>query len=133
MGDGSNDVGEMEGGFWSNIAKKSNGANRLALDQARMQLIQQLLAAMLNRQAFGAVDGGVIAAGEAAYCRTVNPLDPAFNTVAEVRAAVLSAAGALATFNEGGESVPLPPGFLLPTDPKSAKAAALKSFWDTLP
>jgi hypothetical protein len=48
-------LGKLMGGFWSNIAKMSTGAKRSALDQARMQLLQQLLAAELNASAFGGV------------------------------------------------------------------------------
>ena len=61
------------GGFWSDISKTSTGAKRSALDQARMQLLQQLLAAELNASAFGSVPAGgtgKFAAWEAAYCGT---------------------------------------------------------------
>ena len=59
------------GGFWSNIAKTTTGAKRSALDQARMQLLQQLLAAELNASAFGVSPStGTFAAWESAYCGT---------------------------------------------------------------
>ncbi|MBX4190215.1 hypothetical protein KW791_02895, partial [Candidatus Parcubacteria bacterium] len=40
-------------GFYASIPKTSTGAKRSALDQARMQMLQQWLAAKLNCQAFG--------------------------------------------------------------------------------
>ena len=125
MGDGANDIDEMLGGFWSNIAKKANGkgkaAKRSSLDQARMQLVQQLLAAMLNKQAFGTNDDGLIATGKAAFAGTD-------------RSAILSAAGALAAFNEGGDEEPLPEG-VDPgkANPKTAQKKADREFWDALP
>ena len=116
------DVAEMEGGFWSSISKKTlSPFNRSAIDQARMQLVQQLLAAMLNKQAFGAPDGGLIAAGVAAYC--TGPT-----------ASILSSAGALEQYNTSGETVPFPSGFNPGSAaPKTAQANANKAFWDVLP
>ena len=125
VGDGASDVDEMLGGFWSNIAKKATGkgkaAKRSSLDRARMQLVQQLLAAMLNRQAFGTNDDGLIATGKAAFAGSD-------------RSAILSAASELAAFNEGGDEEPLPKG----VDPgkanlKTAQKKADKAFWDMLP
>lgn len=118
---GSNDVGEMMGGFWSNIPYMSGGRAfpRSPFDQSRMQLVQQLLAAILNRQAFGTDDGGKISAGIAAYCG-VN------------QAAILGAAGALGAYNQSGDSVPL--GFApRSATPQAAQGLALRSFWDILP
>ena len=48
-------VAKLMGGFWSDISKKTTGAKRSSLDQARMQLLQQMLAAELNASAFGSV------------------------------------------------------------------------------
>ena len=56
---GSNDISKLMGGFWSDIAKTagaSKGDQRL--DQSRMQLLQQLLAAELNASAFGSAPSG---------------------------------------------------------------------------
>ena len=59
------------GAFWSGISKKSTGAKRSNLDQARMQLLQQLIAAELNASAFGTQPSvGSFAAWESAYCGT---------------------------------------------------------------
>ena len=89
-----------------------------------MQLIQQLLAAMLNMQAFGTSDGGVIAAAKAVYC------DAAHST----KNAILAQKDALEAFNQSGDSLPFPPGVNPgPADPQGAKAAAIKPFWDVLP
>ena len=120
-GPSTSDVSEMMGTFWSDVAKKTDKSNRTALDQARMQLVQQLTAAMLNRQAFGTDDGGLIAAGKVAFAGTS-------------RDAILTAAGALANFNEGGDSQPFPSGFIQGSaSPKTSKDNANKSFWNTLP
>ncbi|MCX8194587.1 MAG: hypothetical protein N3G22_00550, partial [Candidatus Micrarchaeota archaeon] len=124
MGNGPNisDVGEMEGSFWSNIAKKSNGAQRTQLDKARMALLQQLIAAMLNVQAFGTYGGdALISRGKAAF-------------VSSNITAIQSATLELDAFNNAGDSYPFPPGFNPgKADPQTAKAVANYTFWDTLP
>jgi len=115
---------EVMGGFWSNIAKKSTGkgkiAQRSSLDQARMTLVQQYLAAVLNVQAFGTPDGGIVAAGKAAFEGTD-------------RNAMIEATAALAAFNEGGDEDLLPDWFdQRSADPKKAKRAADLAFWNVL-
>jgi hypothetical protein len=117
--------GRLFGAFWSSISTKTTGAKRTLLDQARMQLVQQLVAAMLNVRAFG--DDGLgtgaarIAAGKAAFSGTD-------------RAAILSSAQALAAFNESGSALPLPSGVDPgPADPKKTQAIADKVFWNSLP
>ncbi|HYT69950.1 MAG TPA: SpaA isopeptide-forming pilin-related protein, partial [Gemmatimonadales bacterium] len=112
-------VAELEGAFWSDIAKTSVGVRRSALDQARMQLIQQLTAAMLNAT-FGisSSDQANIAGAAAAYCSPT-----------ATRAALLSWASILDAFNKSGDTVPLPgnPG---PANSKDAQGVANKPFWD---
>lgn len=116
-------VSKMEGGFWSDIPKKSEGTGRNDEDQARMQLVQQLLAAMLNVQAFGTDDGGVIAASKGVYC------DPSAEKVS-----IETQKDALEAFNLSGDAELLPPGVDPGSaDPKTAKEVADKLFWDTLP
>jgi hypothetical protein len=113
------DMPELMGGFWSSIPYKTTGIKRNQVDQARMQLIQQLLAAMLNKEAFGTDDSGAIAAGKAAFC-TNN------------RSSILAATGALGAYNQSGDSVPSP----VPTgsaNPQAAQAIAYKPAWDVLP
>ena len=109
----------MEGGFWSSIAKTSTGTNRNALDKARMRLLQQLLAAILNNQLFGSSPSGItIDQAKAAYCGTSIT-------------AINAAQAAMATFNESGDSGVFTPGSS--ADPKAAKAIADYVFWDVLP
>jgi hypothetical protein len=117
--------GKLFGAFWSNIAYKSDGKKRTLLDQARMQLLQQLVAAMLNVKAFGDDDLGtgarLIVAGKEAFA-------------GNDRAAILSIAKQLEEFNKSGEAQPLPPGVIPgPADPKTAQNVADKAFWDNLP
>jgi uncharacterized repeat protein (TIGR02543 family) len=121
-----NTDGKLFGAFWSNIPYKSDGkTKRTALDQARMQLLQQLVAAILNVQEFGddslGTGASLIAAGKAAFAGTD-------------RAAIISAAGALAGFNSWGDGEPLPVGVIPGSaNPQKAQSMASKPFWDTLP
>ncbi len=114
-------LGKLMGGFWSDISKKSTGAKRSALDQARMQLLQQLLAAELNASAFGSVPSGgtsKFAAWESAYCGT--------NTNA-----IKNAQQQAASFNTQGDSSTFTPG--TSADSKTARSTANRLFWDVLP
>jgi hypothetical protein len=113
-------VDDVMGGFWSNIAKETDGTKRSKLDQARMQLAQQLLAAILNNQLFGSSPSGSISidAAKDAFC--TGDL-----------AAVKAAASAMAAFNEGGDSGEFTPGGS--ADAKDARAIADLQFWDDLP
>src|SRR5262249_1029521 len=66
-------LGKIMGAFWSDVSKTSSGAKRSALDQGRMQLLQQLIAAELNAGAFGGVPSGgttKFSDWESAYCGT---------------------------------------------------------------
>src|SRR5262249_11969070 len=91
-------VGKLMGGFWSDVSKTSTGSKRSALDQARMQLLQQLLAAELNASAFGSVPvNGSFSAWESAYCGT--------NTNA-----IKNAQQEAASFNSAGDSSSFTPG-----------------------
>jgi hypothetical protein len=113
-----NTLGKEMGGFWSDISKKSNGAKRSALDQARMQLLQQLLAAELNASAFGSVPSGgsgVFASWENALCGT--------NTNA-----IKTAQQQAASFNTSGDSGLFTPG--VSADSKYARSIADIPFWD---
>jgi hypothetical protein len=113
-------VDQVLGGFWANIAQTTDKTKRSDLDQARMRLLQQLLAAMLNHEAFGSSPTGDITLQEAkdAFCT---------GTLAEVNAA----AAAMAAFNEGGDSGEFTPG--ASANGKQAKDAANIAFWNTLP
>ena len=112
-------VAKLMGGFWSDISKKTTGAKRSSLDQARMQLLQQMLAAELNASAFGSVpSSGTFLAWEAAYCGT--------NTSAISKAQQQSA-----SFNTAGDSGQFTPG--TSADSKGARSIANKLWWDALP
>ncbi|MEM2152391.1 MAG: SdrD B-like domain-containing protein [Candidatus Bathyarchaeia archaeon] len=116
---------KLLGAFWSSIPYTSTGTRRSLLDQARMQLLQQLVAAILNVQAFGDDDLGtganLIDEGKAAF-------------TSNNRAWILSVTKALEEFNSSGDALPLPEGvYPGPADPKTAQKIANKGFWDTLP
>lgn len=111
-------LGRLMGGFWASIPKKTTGDSRTSLEQARMQLLQQLLGAELNYAAFGTLPAGganTLKSWEAALCGTdVN--------------AIKSAQGAADTFNNSGDSVTFSPGSS--ADPKGAKAVADLPYWN---
>jgi hypothetical protein len=112
---------KLMGAFWASISKKSDGTKRLPIDQARMRLLQQLIAAELNAAAFGSSPSvGSFAAWETALCGTdVN--------------AIKTAAAQAAAFNEGGDSGLFTPG--MSADPKASKEAAAGAgiaFWDII-
>ena len=116
-----NSLGRLMGGFWSDIAKKTAGSpiKRSSLDQSRMQLVQQLLAAELNASAFGSVPAGgsgQFAVWEAAYCSGIG---------------IQSAMQGAASFNNSGDSGTFTPG--TSADSKNARAIAELSYWNTLP
>jgi hypothetical protein len=111
-------LGKVMGGFLSDIAKTSTGTKRSALGQARMQLLQQLLAAELNASAFGSVPAGgsaKFAAWEGALCGTNQ------NTIK-------NAMQEAAVFNTTGDSATFTPG--TSADSKNARAIADIAFWN---
>ena len=76
---------------------------------------------MLNKQAFGTNDGGLIAAAKAAFVGTDKNL-------------ILSLAGQLDAYNNGGDAIAFPTGFTPgKANPKLSQSAANKAFWDVLP
>jgi hypothetical protein len=112
--------GKLMGAFWSNIAKTMLGGKRSQLDQARMQLLQQLVAAILNNAAFGSSPAGPIsiAGAKAAFSGT---------NVTAIR----NATSAMAAFNQSGDTLAFTPG--VAANGKQAKNAANLLFWNTLP
>src|SRR5262249_18999596 len=60
----------LMGGFWANVANTSTKTKRTAIDHARMVLLQQYLAAVLNVHMFGSGSEAMLAAARAAYCGT---------------------------------------------------------------
>jgi hypothetical protein len=112
-------LGKAMGGFWSGVSTTSTGGKRSSLDQSRMQLLQQLLAAELNASAFGSVPiSGSFSAWESAYCGTNAN-------------AIKSAQQQAASFNTNGDSSTFTPG--TSADSKTARATANYVFWDVLP
>jgi len=115
------DINDLMGGFWSNIAQTySPKSKRSALDQARMRLLQQLLAAMLNNAAFGSAPDGTgddysIAEAQVALCGT------------DITA-INDAAADMAAFNEGGDEGDFTPGGS--ANAKEAKTNADLDLWD---
>jgi hypothetical protein len=85
-----------------------------------MQLAQQLLAAILNNEAFGSSPSGGVSIPQAiaAFCGT--DLD-----------AVKLAAQKMAAFNESGDNGAFTPG--TNANGKQAKDAADLAYWDLLP
>jgi hypothetical protein len=109
---------QVMGAFWSDIAKMSNAKKRSPLDQARMQLLQQLIAAELNASAFGSLpNGGVgtIQSWEDAFCGS--------NTTT-----IKNAMQAAASFNTSGDSQLFTPG--IAANSKYGRSLADIKFWD---
>ncbi len=108
---------EVLGGFWANIAKTTGNEKRSDIDQARMQLLQQLLAAILNNAAFGSAPTGPITMAVARdnYCN---------GTQGQIK----DAAAAMAAFNESGDSGVFTPG--VAANGRDAKNHAEIAFWD---
>ena len=107
------------GGLWASIPKLSDGHTaRLAVDHAEMILVQQWIGALLNVQAFGTSDGGLLAAGQAA-CNT------------DDIPTITNAAGGLDLFNGSGDNI-TSTLFTGSATPKAAKAFANIAFWDAV-
>jgi len=108
----------LMGGFWSDVSKTTGGVKRSSLNQARMQLLQQLLAAELNASAFGSLPGGDVTkftTWENALCGTnVNNIK--------------NAQSAAASFNSQGDNSTFTPG--TSADSKFARFIANLKYWD---
>lgn len=105
------------GGFWASIPKQSDHVKRDHVAQAEMILVQQWIGALLNVQAFGTSDGGILASAQTA-CNTDNV------------AAITSAAGGLTIFNQSGDTLPISLGGS--ATPQAAKSYADIPFWDSV-
>ncbi|HSX53574.1 MAG TPA: hypothetical protein VLF90_04425, partial [Patescibacteria group bacterium] len=114
----SSNMSMLYGGFYASIPKTTIGTKRSALDQARMQLMQQLLAAILNNIAFG---GGtsLIAPAKSAYCGT---------SVSDI----LNQVTILDNFNGSGDSLSTSQN-TGSAEPKTSSADANLVAWDVLP
>ncbi len=110
-------TGKLFGAFYSNIAKKTDGKQRNALDKARMQLAQQLAAAKLNCQAFGCTPSvqAMIAAADSHY---------ATGTAAQI----LADAALVDAYNNSGDTIII--GNAGSATPLTSKSIANLTFWD---
>ena len=112
---------KLFGGFYSSISKKTDGTKRSSLDQARMQLLQQYLAAKLNCGAFvcNQATKDLLTAASNAY--TTGPAS-----------LILSYASQLDAYNKGGDIYPFPSS--LPPQgsatPQTSQSIADKVFWN---
>jgi hypothetical protein len=119
------ELGKVTGAFWSDVSKTAPTATapavkRSALDQARMQLLQQLIAAELNASAFGSTPTGGLAkinSWEAALCGTDQN-------------AIKKAQAEAAAFNTSGDSAKFTPG--TSADSKNARAISNLVFWNII-
>lgn len=115
------DYGKLFGGFYAPMAKKTTGQKRAAIDQARIQLLQQLLAAKLNCAAFGCslVIQGQITNADSVYATGT-------------KAQILAAASQMDAFNNSGDDNAIPT--TLPVTgkatPKASQDTANTLFWD---
>jgi hypothetical protein len=109
---------QVLGGFWAGVSQTRSTGNkkRTALDQARLQFLQQYLAAVLNVHAFGTpIPGTSLADARAAYCGT--------NI-----GAIQTQKSLLAAYNESGDTGEFTPG--ANATAKLSKSYADIAFWD---
>ncbi len=109
------------GAFYSSIPKKTNNVNRTPLDKARVQLLQQLVAAKLNCAAFDC---------SSANQALINQADAAFAGNSTI--AINNLIPLLTTFNQSGDVIPIPPALGNPgsATPSTSQSWANKVFWD---
>lgn len=112
---------QIFGGFYAPIAKTSTGAKRNPVDQARITLLQQLLAAKLNCAAFGCSSTvlGQIATADIDYA-------------AGNKSLILLDVSILDAYNNSGDNNAIPSS-LPPTGkatPKDSQFLANIAFWD---
>ena len=110
------------GAFYSSIPKKTNNANRTALDKARMQLLQQLVSAKLNCAVFLCppdIEASLTTADNAYATGTASQ--------------IITIANQLSTYNNSGEGLAIPPALGDPggATPATSQARANKVFWDS--
>jgi len=112
---------QLFGGFYAPIAKKTTGVKREQTDQARIQMLQQLLAAKLNCAAFGC---------SSSIVTLISNADAAF--ASGNKSQINSLAGQLDAYNNSNDSIAIPSS-LLPTGkatPKTSQSYANLVFWD---
>jgi hypothetical protein len=116
------DAAKLFGAYESSVSKTTTNAKRTAVDQARMVLLQQLVTAKLNCQAFGCSDDvqALIAAADLAYAGSS-------------ASAMTAASTLLDAYNNSGDSGSIPSGLGSPgaATPKVSAALANKVFWNS--
>jgi len=112
---------QLFGAFYAGIPKKSDKTSRTTLDKARMQMLQQLVAAKLNFAATGAIPSNPTLIADA---------DAAFG--GNDAALIKSLAAQLDTYNNSGDNIPLPTalGDQGSATPKISQNYADIGFWD---
>jgi len=116
-----NTTGKLFGGWYAGVSQKSTGkgkaVQRTAVDQARMQLTRQWLAAKLNCAAFGCPS-------------TIQTLltDASAAYAAGNISAMLSFASQLDTYNNSGDTITIGPAGS--ATPKASEGLADLIFWD---
>lgn len=109
---------KLFGAFYAPIAKTTTGVKRSQIDQARIQLLQQLVAAKLNCAAFGC---------QSSVQTMINNADIVYAT--GTRAQILAAAGQLDVYNNSGDTLII--GNAGNATPKDSKSLADLAFWNT--
>lgn len=114
---------QLFGAFYSSISQKSTGkgktAQRTEIDKARMQLLQQLVAAKLNCAAFGCTTSvqTSINAADAAY---------AGNDINAIKSYI----GIMDAYNNSGDTLAIPSLAQSKATPKTSQQMANLLFWD---
>jgi len=119
----TNNTIAMLGGFWSKIPRESDGTVRDDVDKARMQLIQQLLAAMLNVGAFGTTS----------YDDLITDGIDAFNDDSISVTEIMDLASAISAVTFEGDEELIPGGVPDTAQPGKAKDIAEIDLWDDIP
>lgn len=116
-----NNQSRLFGAFYSSIPKKTNGANRTAVAKARMQLLQQLVAAKLNCAAFDCAPAiqTLITSADTAYA---TGSASSMNTIVSQ----------LDAYNNSGDAYEIPSelGPVGSATPGTSSTRANKAFWD---
>ena len=124
FGGNTQNTREMLGGFWSKIPTESDGTtDRTAVDQARMQLLQQLLAAILNVGAFGTTT----------YDNLIQDGIDVYEDTDATVTDILAIASDISAITEAGSGEMFPGGIQDSAQPKLAKDIADVMFWDIIP
>jgi len=112
---------KLFGAYLANVAKKSDNKKRTNIEQARIQLLHQLLTAKINCGAFGCTPAirAMIVSADAAYSGTDTN-------------AMNNWAGQLDAFNNSGDTIIVSPPLPLPgkATPKDSQSIADIPFWN---